>query len=263
MSFAPPFPFFSTIAALAWYRAYFGGVTGNRQVTTSTSTTPITMKPGQTLSRRLSRNEITAAATARLIDDTIDCTTNGTQRRCIQGNPAADFIAENLLLTGSSDEQINLGGTAGHPATVTGIRGREAGADFAKPQSFTNWANVWFSRGGITPYSHADMFQPTPSSGTINFDGIFSDMATDEWGTHSNSAFFFSQRVHDVKIRNAVLLGGNYAIHADCIRLDVDEIYYFTGSARYGLSTAWRSDARIGPNIFDAVTGQHISIHAK
>lgn len=263
MIFAPPFPFKNTAAALAWYRSTFAGLTGCRTSPSTTTVGKVTMAAGQTISNKKVKGQVRAAPTARLIDCIVDATRTAADRSAISGPAAPDFIAQNLTLAGSLDQQIALAGTSGHPATLAFIRASDAGADFAKPGSFTNWQNIWFTRGGLSAGSHSDMFQPVANATSIKIDTVFSDMANDVPGTHSNSALFFQNGVHDVTVRRLVIIGGNYAIHADCIRLDIDEVYYFAGSARFGLSSAWRPDARIGPNIFDAVTGARISIHAR
>lgn len=252
-------------AALKWDRDFFGKLTGHRVPDASLEVlTSIKLVDGTAMKPNIVRNkhikndvDFSNRKYVWLVDCKIDGD-NGQGGYAVhtKNGPATGCKVLHSTIVSAGSAMAYVRGVKDAPFEIAWCDINEGEADAIKAVEFVRlWGNWWYGLGK-SEGSHADGVQLQPGWHDVYCGLFFSDMPNDADG-HSNATAMLDSTSYNVTFEHGVVLGGNYVFQAHAKNVNIDDLRYYGGSARFGLVTGSNADDKI-TNITDAVTGQAV-----
>jgi hypothetical protein len=261
--------------ALAWDRAFFGNLCGCRQIDSElTTVASLTLQDGTEKEPKIYRNlNIQSAVnfSGRKYVWLVDCKIKGdpssSSGYCVKtvSTPATGCKVLHCTLTGAGAATVFVEGPnkAGE-FEVSWCRHTNCGADAIKARHYVRcWANYVYHPMGQNVGAHTDALQLDAGHNGVDCQLMFADIPKGVAGTTSNAIAMLDGTSYDVVLKYIVANGGNYAFQLHGRNVAFDWIWYYPGSAQYGLRSGGNTDDVIGTNIFNAVSGAKIASNAK
>jgi hypothetical protein len=263
-----PKPFANQAAALAWDRAFFEKYTGPTDESKLQRVSSLTMTSGRSpTDRNVYRDKWISDdvdfSNLKYVD-LINCVVDGGEYGVHnKRGPSTDCRVLNCRIYSTTAAGAYVEGVPGGEFILNFNKWHDGGADAVKARRHVKmFCNYWTDLGKAVG-AHADGVQLAAGHHDVECILAFSDMPNDAAGTRSNAMAMLDGTSYNVVLKYIVVVGGNFAIQAHARNLHLDWVWYYVGSADFGLRTGGNADDTIGTNFFNAVTGAKIASNAK